>query len=237
MSKLHDEWQVLPHGPVKEISPGLLTVVGQIPMPLGNFPRRMTVIALDRSRTAIFSPVPLREEAMSRIESLGEPTYLIVPNGAHRLDLRPFHQRYPRAKIVTAPGARSKVAEAASPVQTRAALGRRARIVTLAGCDEGELAMLLGDPDDLSLITNDLIGNVAHPKGKGAWMMSRLMGFGPTPRLTRPAKWFFIKDRKALAAQLREWARLPGLRRLIPSHGDIVDRPAALLNRLASDLV
>ena len=97
--------------------------------------------------------------------------------------------------------------------------------------------MLVGDPDDLSLITNDLIGNVAHPKGKGAWMMSRLMGFGPTPRLTRPAKWFFIKDRKALAAQLREWARLPGLRRLIPSHGDIVDRPAALLNRLASDLV
>ena len=41
MPKLHDEWQVLPHGPVKEISPGLLTVVGQIPMPLGNFPRRM----------------------------------------------------------------------------------------------------------------------------------------------------------------------------------------------------
>ena len=60
MAKLHDHWEVLPHGPLQKIAPGLLTVVGQIPMPLGNFPRRMTVIALDKGRTGIFSPFPLR---------------------------------------------------------------------------------------------------------------------------------------------------------------------------------
>ena len=56
MVKLNDAWKVLPHGPLEEVEPGLLTVVGQIPMPLGNFPRRMTVVALGRNRTAISNP-------------------------------------------------------------------------------------------------------------------------------------------------------------------------------------
>ena len=237
MAKLHDEWQVLPHGPLHEVAPGLLTVVGQIPMPLGNFPRRMSVIGLDSGRTAIFSPIPLREEAMARIEALGTPAYLIVPNGGHRLDLRPFHARYPKAKIVTAAGATSKVQEAAKPVQTRANLGKVAKIVTLAGCDEGEIALIVRHADgDVSLLTNDVIGNVAHPKGIGATIMSRMMGFGPTPRVTVAARKFFIKDKAALAAQFREWSEIDGLRRLIPSHGDIIDRPAALLRRLADKL-
>ena len=33
MAKLHDEWRVLPHGPLTELEPGLLTVVGEIRMP------------------------------------------------------------------------------------------------------------------------------------------------------------------------------------------------------------
>src|SRR3954454_14802409 len=108
MAKLHDDWRVLPHGTLREVAPGLLTVVGQIPMPLGNFPRRMTVVALDTGGTAIFSPIPLNETEMAQVEKLGAPAFLIVPNGAHRLDLRPFHRRYPQAKIVTAPGSKEK---------------------------------------------------------------------------------------------------------------------------------
>jgi hypothetical protein len=236
MAKLHDEWQILPHGPLQEIGPGLLTVVGQVPMPLGNFPRRMTVVTLGKKRTAIFSPIPLREEAMARIEALGAPAYLIVPNGGHRLDLRPFHARYPQAKIVTAAGGKKLVEQAAKPVQTRAALGGAAKIITLAGCDEGEIALLVRQGREVTLLTNDVIGHVAHPKGIGAWLMSRLMGFGPRPRITRPVRWFYIKDKAALASQFREWAKIDGLSRLIPSHGDIIDRPAALLERLASGL-
>src|SRR6476659_10776481 len=64
MPKLHDRWTVLPHGPLREIDDGLLTVVGQIPMPLGNFPRRMTVVALAGRRTLLFSPISLEEAEM-----------------------------------------------------------------------------------------------------------------------------------------------------------------------------
>ena len=236
MAKLHDDWQVLPHGPLTEVEPGLLTVVGQIPMPLGNFPRRMTVIGLGNGRTALWSPIPLREEAMARIEALGAPAFLIVPNGGHRLDLRPFHKRYPKAKIVTAPGSKARVAEAAGPVQTRASLGDRAKLVVLAGSGDAELAMMVQRGGEITLLTNDIIGHVAHPRGVGARVMARLMGFGPRARITRPARWFFVKDKAALAAQLREWSKLEGLRRLIPSHGDIVDRPAAALERIARSL-
>ena len=236
MAKLHDDWVVLPHGPLTEVERGLLTVVGQIPMPLGNFPRRMTVVALNNNRTALFSPIPLNEDSMARIERLGRPAYLIVPNASHRLDLRPFHARYPKARIVTAPGSRDGVEEAAEPVRTRAMLGDDISLITLAGCNEAEVAMLVRINGGATLITNDVIGNVAHPKGIGARIMARLMGFGPKPRVTRPAKWFFVKDKKALAAQFREWAAIDGLNRIVPSHGDIIDRPAPLLKRLADRL-
>jgi hypothetical protein len=46
----------------------------------------------------------------------------------------------------------------------------------------------------------------------------------------------YVKDEAALAAQLRDWSDLPGLVRLIPSHGEVIDRPAATLRRLATSL-
>jgi len=236
MAKLHDDWLILPHAPLREIEPGLLTVVGQIPMPLGNFPRRMTIVGLPRKRTAIYSPFPLKEAAMKRIEELGQPAFLIVPNPAHRLDIRPFHQRYPKAKVITAPGARPKVDEAVPVNGTEADLGGVAELVELAGVNRMELAMLVRHQGNTTLLTNDVIGNVGHPQGLGAWVMSRLMGFGPKPRITRPAKRMFIKDKAALAAQFRDWAASDALKRIIPSHGDIIDRPQAVLLALAKSL-
>ena len=37
MPGIHGRWNVLPHGPLVELEDGLLTVEGDIPMPLGNF--------------------------------------------------------------------------------------------------------------------------------------------------------------------------------------------------------
>ncbi|HEY0630099.1 MAG TPA: hypothetical protein VGD23_12300 [Sphingomicrobium sp.] len=237
MAKLHDEWKILPHGPLEEVEPGLLTVVGQIPMPLGNFPRRMTVVGLTGSRTAIWSPIALGEAEMERIEALGEPAYLIIPNPAHRLDARPFRSRYPQAKVLTAPNAVKQVAEAVPVDGSNADLGEAVELITVAGVDQLELAMLVRHGSSISLITNDIIGNVGHPVGPGAWIMSRLMAFGPTPRIPRVARSMFIKDPAALASQLRDWAELAELRRIIPSHGDIIDRdPAAVLLHLAQSL-
>jgi hypothetical protein len=235
MAKLNDEWIVGHHGPLHEIEPGLLTVVGEIAMPLTRFPRRMTVVALDRGRTAIYSPIPLREPDMRRIEGLGDPTYLIVPNPAHRLDIRAFHNRYPKAKIVTAPGAKTAVSEAVKPVQVGANLGKAAKLIVVPGTADRELAMLVGGKS-LSLVTNDIIGNVQSPRGAGGWLINRLLRFGPKPHVPRDVRGLLIEDKAALAAQLQEWAEIEGLARLLPSHGQIIDDPAPVLRRLAAEL-
>lgn len=232
MAKLHDDWIVAPHGPLRELEPGLLTVVAEIAMPLTRFPRRMTVVALERGRTALYSPIPLREPDMKRIEALGEPAYLIVPNPAHRLDIRAFHKRYPKAKMVTAPGAKAAVAEAVTPVRVRADLAKAAKLIVVPGTGERELAMLVRGE---SLVTNDIIGNVRSPRGIGGWLINRLLRFGPKPHVPRDVRGLLIDDKAALAAQLRVWAD-DNLKRLIPSHGTIIDHPAPVLRRLASEL-
>jgi hypothetical protein len=237
MAKLHDEWTVLPHGPVRELEHGLLTVVGQIPMPLGNFPRRMTVVALPNDRTAIFSPIPLVEDEMHRMEELGAPAFLIVPNAAHRLDIRAYRARFPSARVITAPNAVDRVREAVPIDGVNADLGEDIELVTVAGVGESELAMLVRHEGGISLVTNDIIGNVGNPMGPGAWIMARLMGFGPRPQIPRVARRMFIKDPAALAAQLQQWASMPGLRRIVPSHGDVIDQqPASALLHLAKSL-
>ena len=137
MAKLHREWTVLPHGPLTEVEPGLLTVVGQIPMPLGNFPRRMTVVALSRGRVAVFSPIPLQEPAMRRIEKLGAVAFIIVPNGYHRLDAGPWKARYPKARLLCPPGAKQRVAEAVEVDATADILRDKAvHLVTVDGTDK-----------------------------------------------------------------------------------------------------
>jgi hypothetical protein len=46
----------------------------------------------------------------------------------------------------------------------------------------------------------------------------------------------FVKNPDQLARQFRAWAAIPDLRRIIVSHGDIIDRDAsAVLTRAAAD--
>ncbi|WP_308517726.1 hypothetical protein [Sphingomonas flavescens] len=236
MAKLHDDWEVLPHGPLREVAPGLMTVVGQIPMPLGNFPRRMTVVALPRKRTAIFSPIPLPDAEMARIQALGTPSFIIVPNGGHRLDSRPFKARYPKAKVVAAPGAKAQVDEAVRVDTSTPDLGKDVDLVSVPGMGDAELALVVRHDGGTTLVVNDIVGNVSQPQGIGARIMARLTGFGPRPAVPRLLRMRYVKDEAALAAQLRDWSEIPGLIRLIPSHGEIIDRPAATLRRLADNL-
>ena len=238
MAKLHDEWRVLPHGPLTQVEPGLLTVVGTIPKPLGNFPRRMTVVAVSGKKTAIFSPIALREEGMAEIERLGAPSYLIVPNGFHRLDAKPWKERYPNIAVVCPPGAQRRVEKAVAVDATTDVLRDKAvKLVLIQGTGESEFALLIGRQGAITLVVNDVIANVRHPPGLGAYVMARVFGFGVKhPQIPREVKWLFLKDKTALAAQLREWATMSGLQRVIPSHGDIIDRPARILGGLAESL-
>jgi hypothetical protein len=238
MSKLNQKWIVQPHGDLIALADGLLTVEGSIVMPLGTFPRRMTVLALHDGGSAIWSTIPLREAEMSRIEALGPVRFLIVPNRGHRLDLKPWKNRYPGARIIAPPTAREAVVEAAPVDATTDIIGDPdIEFQTVAGTKEDEFALIIRRADDTTLVLNDILSNVRHPKGLGTQILARLLGFGVNrPRTSRPVRLMFVKDPNALANQFRAWAAIPQLRRIIVSHGDIIDgAPREALIKAAAD--
>jgi hypothetical protein len=238
MSKLNTEWIVQPHGELQAVAEGILTVEGSIVMPLGNFPRRMTVLSLAGGGTAIWSPIPLDEPNMARIEALGQVRYLIVPNVAHRLDLRAWCRRYPAAQVISPPSAKSAVEEATPMhVSTDVIDDPAIDFYLVAGTKSDELALLVERNDGLTLILNDILANVRHPHGLGANIMARLLGMGVDhPRTSRPVRRLFVEDGAKLAEQFRAWAGLPDLRRIIVSHGDVIDsEPGKALEVAAAD--
>jgi hypothetical protein len=228
MPDILEKWEVLPHGPLVEVDEGILTVPGEIVMPLGRFPRRMTVIALAGCGTAIYSAIALGDAEMARIERMGKPRILIVPSDAHRMDAPIWKQRYPDLRILTPPGAEDKVAELIPVDSTSDILNDPAvawSIVPGTGGHEGALVVRRGGR--VTIVCNDVIGNVAHPHGIGAQIMGRLMGFGVSePQVPRVIKHRIVDDPKALAGQFRAWADEPGLARVIVSHGDVIEENA-----------
>lgn len=239
MSTLNDQWTVQPHGPIEHIDEGLLSVAGEITMPLGNFPRRMTVIGLSGGRTAIWSAIPLREPEMQKIEELGTPAFLIVPGIAHRLDLKPWKQRYPQAKVVCPFGAADAVREAV-PVDATDEIFHdpSVRFEAVPGTGGKEAVLHVFRTGRVSLLLNDILANVAHPHGLGAKVMAWVMGFGvDEPRMPWVGKRMFVEDKAALAAAFRDWGEQPDLKHIVVSHGDVIrDDPRGVLTRIAGQL-
>jgi len=239
MSRLNDEWKVGGHGPLEDLGDDLWTVAGEIAMPLGHFPRRMTVVRLEGRRLAVWSAIPLREPEMERLEGLGTVAFLIVPGVAHRLDLRPWKQRYPGALVLCPPGAREAVGEAAAVDATQDVLDDpTVELQTVPGLDGKEAALLVRRAGGTTLVVNDIIAHVRHPHGLGAKVMARLMGFGvKEAQMPWLGEKMFVKDHAAVAAALRAWAAEPRLVRIVVSHGDpVTEQPRAVLERIAAEV-
>lgn len=238
MPAILEKWEVQPHEPLAEIDDGILTVTGEIAMPIGNFPRRMTVVRLSGGRTAIYSAIALDEPEMARIEAMDTPAFLIVPGDHHRLDARIWKDRYPAIQVIAPPGARELVEEAVPVDATRDVMGdAQVRLVNVPGLNQHECALEVRRASGLTLVTNDIIANVAHPHGIGAQIMARLFGFGVSePQVPRPVKrGMIVGDKLALAAQFDAWAANPDLRRIIVSHGDVIEDDAADVLRALAD--
>jgi hypothetical protein len=238
MARPFDSWTVLPHGKLVQLDDNLLTVQGELPMPLGDFPRRMTVARLGDGRLVIFSAIALDEPEMRAIEAFGRPTFLIVPSDIHRMDARIWKDRYPDLFVVAPEGARERVEEVVPVTATHAELrDARVRYVTVPGTDEGEAALVVQTATGTTLVLNDLIWNVHNRSGLSGWLYRALHLTGPEPQIAKVIRLRKIKDRRAVSTQLEAWSRLRGLNRIIVSHGEIMEAdPQALLRNLAHSL-
>jgi len=238
MTKTLQRWRVLPHGKLTPVDDNILTVVGELHMPLTDLPRRMTVVRLNDGRLVIFSAIALDDDEMRELEAYGRPAFLVVPNDHHRLDAKIWKDRYPQMQVVAPEGSRKKVEQAVPVDTTDPQLGDpNVQFVTVPGTRAHEAALVVRTVNGTTLVLNDIVGNIRHLSGFGGWFL-RMMGFaGDEPHIPKPVKLAMIDDKEALRAQLLKWAELDSLRRILVSHGSpIEDQPSQVLRDLAASL-
>ena len=231
-------WEVMPHGKLTQIEDNILTVVGDIKIPVGTLHRRMTVVRLHDGRLVIFSAIALDENEMKRIEAFGTPAFLIVPSDFHRLDAKIWKDRYPGMTVIAPEGAKDKVEKVVHVDATHIEFDDpEVTFITLPGTRGHEAALEIDGASGTTLVVNDIIGNIRDASGFGGWLL-RVMGFaGDEPHIPVPIKVAVVNDKAALAAQLRGWANLPLLKRILVSHGETIEQGAsAALNALADTL-
>lgn len=234
MPKAFATWTVLPHGPLEAVSPRIRTVTGELAMPLTRLERRMTVVRLCDGRLVVYSAIALQEPQMQELESFGRPAFLIVPSHLHRLDAPAWKRRYPELCVVAPSGARQQVAQVVPVDTTEPSFGDpTVRFVELAGTANREAALEVDDSDGVTLILNDVVGNLPQSHG---WVL-RALGFATArPRVPRMAKLALVKDAKSLRASFERWSGEP-IRRLIVSHGaPVLSDAPQVLSALARSL-
>ncbi len=238
MPKANTTWTVQPHGKLNQIEENILTVTGTIHMPLTDLPRRMTIARLQDGRLVIFSAIALSEDSMQRIDAYGTPAFLIVPNDKHRLDAAVWKARYPRMLVVAPQGSAKKVAEVVKVDMSEPRFDDpNVQLATVPGTAKQEFALFIDTSNGTTLVLNDIVGNIRNAHGFGGWFLKMTKFAGDGPQIPLPVKWNLIKDEGALRAQLLKWSALPTLKRILVSHGDIIDfRPDQVLRDLAQTL-
>jgi hypothetical protein len=232
------DWRVLPHSLIEKVSEGLWRVEGSLPkMALR---RVMTLAKMADGGVVIHSAVALDEPMMRELEAWGTPAYLLVPNGYHRLDAPAFKRRYPALKVLCPRGSRRKVEEVVKVDGTYEDFPADpyVSLQTLAGVKETEGVMCVrASEDDLTLVFNDVVFNMPHSKGLIGWVLRHITASSGGPRVSRIARLFMVKDAQALRADLLRLASLPGLRRVIVSHHEMITgTPAETLRAVADSL-
>jgi hypothetical protein len=231
-------WKVLPHGPLARVEPNILTLVGQIDVPLGKFPRRMTIVRLRRGGGIVYNGIALEPMLMRELERFALPAFLVVPNDQHRLDARIWKERYPGIQVVCAPGARTQVEKIVAVDTTTPAFDDpQVEFVVVPGTGDHECALTVRSRDGTTLVVNDIIGNIRDAHGLSGWLLRRMGFAGDRPQVPAIARLAWVKDKPALARQLARWSAIEPLRRILPSHGSPIEGDVnATLMRLADSL-
>jgi hypothetical protein len=222
MAKVFEEWTVCPHDPIVEHGDNLWTVDGKLKVGAAPaIPRRMTVAKLGDGRLVIYNGIALDEPEMKRIEAWGKPSFLIVPNGFHRQDAKIFKQRYPEITVIAPKGHIKRVEQVLKVDADCDALPTdpNVKLTHFPGTKDTEPTFEVKTGDKVTVVLNDMLGNLPKLGGVPGFILS------PTgrPSIPRAIRWFLMKDKKKVRAELDRIAGIPGLARVVVSHGAIME--------------
>jgi hypothetical protein len=234
---MSNDWKVLPHRPLEQLEENLWRVEGDLEgMTLK---RVMTVARRTDGGVVVHNAIALDEAGMQALSEIGDPAFLIVPNGYHRIDAPRFKARFPDAKVFCPAGARKKVAQVVSVDGAYADFPEddAVRFEELDGTNGAEGAMIVRSGTRTTLVLNDSMFNMPHQPGFTGWVFKAVTQSSGGPRVSRVFRWFVMKDRAALAAHFERLAELRGLARIVVSHHETVTTDCAgVLRSVAQSL-
>lgn len=241
MPKKHTAWRVLPHRSLAQLSERVWRLEGD----LGNIQmkRVMTIVRRGDGGLVVHNAIAADDATMAAIAKLGEIRTIIVPNAFHRLDAGVFHERFPSAQIVCPPGARAKVEQVVPVTATYDAVSGDGvaegviELQTIDGTRAREGAMIVRDGGGTTLVLNDVVFNMPDVPGIQGFVLKHITGSSGGVRITRLVRLFLVSDKAAVRAHLERLARLPGLRRIIVSHHEVIEHdPGRALADVAATL-
>jgi hypothetical protein len=233
MAKPRRPWTVNHPGPLIPRADGLWTVDDDVPG-LPGAGRRMSVVRRSDGTLLFFNAIPVPDATLAQILALGTPRALVVPNHLHSLDAGAFVTKLNVTAYVPSPGveliAERVTCRPISELPVDAAL----RVFTNEGFRTKEAVLFVRED---TLLIADLVTNVPHVASLTGLVM-RFVGFtGPEPRLPKPVRKRVETDTAAVRGLLTTLADLPGLARIVPTHGAVVESNApAALRRIAASL-
>ncbi len=202
----------------------LWVVSRPLALAVGDVGCRMTVVRLPDGGLVLHSPVANQEGLAEKVQTLGEPRYLVAPNLVHHLFLDDWTTQFPEAKVC-APLALARKHKglaiahelgASDPPSWAGALATQ----KIRGAPLMQETALLHRPSR-TLIVADLTFNVVSGKTEGGSFFWRLVGardrFGPH-RLIRLG----FRDQHKISQSLEaimQW----DFDRIIMSHGEVID--------------
>jgi hypothetical protein len=230
-------WTVLRHGLLEKIDDNLWCVESDVPG-IPGLKRRMSIVRRSDGDLLFYNAVPVGDSALAEIRALGKPAYLVIPQHLHMMDAHAFRERL---------GVRVY-----SPARTRALVSARVEVDgtfpdlpkdpglaldTVAGFKTGEGLAIVRSGPRVTLLFANVVLNVRRGPGLAGLLFHLLDFTGDKPKLPIPVRLRVLRGRHALQAQLKQLAATPGLARIVPSHGAIVDQdPSGVLREIEASL-
>ncbi len=221
-----------PHGPLQKLTENLWHVQGTLPgMSLR---RNMAIARLTDGRLVINSAIALEESLMAELEAWGKPSYLVIPNRYHRLDLPAYKRRYPGLVVLVPRGARPTVERVQRADGTFEDFPSNEAVILspLQGIGDQEGVMSVESEDGVTLILGDAVFDLEMKKDLLGRLFLTLMGAAPGPRVHRLFKLMVVKDRALLRRELERLAETLRLKRLIVAHEKVTVGAAAAAGAL-----
>lgn len=189
----------------------------------------MTLVRLKNNQVIVISPIRLDDALKAAIESIGEISFLIAPNGFHYLFLSDFLRYFPKAQYYYSPALIKKIKKIQEVFPHHKMLDEN---INSPWMTELRPLLLGGMPNvqefvfyhqaSKTLIACDFMFLIRKPVSRLANLVWRLFGIKPqVPSQSRYFR-FQIKDQEAFQRSLEEISKLD-LRRIIVAHEAVIE--------------